>query len=235
MNNIIEILGEKKFNGSIQEPLRIPLYLEENKKDYFENNLLVRHNPDAVFDSDLELIENAAEETYVSEFDSLIIMEACEDIEDGKTCQVLYTDLDLTVKAEGRMNDGKQDGIWRFYFPSGKLWGTLMFDNGTVNGKAFLYFDDDEGNIKAQCEFEDGKILGTYREFYKNGERKAQMEYDEGKLEGEAQFFYESGTLKIEGEYKDGEKVGKWKHYTETGDLMDKEKIKRDRKKKKRD
>lgn len=39
MNNIIEILGEKKFTGSIQEPLRIPLYLEENKKDYFENNL----------------------------------------------------------------------------------------------------------------------------------------------------------------------------------------------------
>ena len=39
MNNIIEILGEKKFNGSIQEPLKIPLYLNENKKDFFENNL----------------------------------------------------------------------------------------------------------------------------------------------------------------------------------------------------
>lgn len=206
---------------------QIAFQLISRDKNFFENNLFVKHNPDAVFDSDLELVENAAENIYIAEFDSLLALEPCKDMEDGKTCQVLYPGEDLTVKAEGRMNNDKQDGIWRFYYISGKLWGTIMFDKGTASGKAFLYFDDEDGTIKAQCEFEDGKINGIYREFYKNGERKAQIEYSEGKPDGEATFYYESGSLKIEGEYKEGDKTGKWKHYTETGDLMDKEKMKR--------
>lgn len=209
----------------------IGFQLTSSGKGYFENTLQVWHDADAMYNDELERIENAAEETYVSEFDSIMVLEL-PDGEDGKTMRI-YWEEDSTIKAEGRIRDGKPDGMWRYYYESGNLWATVTYDEGEITGKAMLYHDEEEGKMKAQAEFEDGVMEGEYREFYSNGERKATIEFKDGKMDGAAEYYYDSGRIKIEGEYKEGAKTGKWKHYTETGDLMDREKYKRDQQRKK--
>ena len=143
------------------------------------------------------------------------------------------TALHQRLEAEGRIVDKRREGMWRYYYKSGEIWGSLMFEDDEPTGKGMLYYDEEDGGTKAQAEFEDGKIEGTYLEYYSNGESKTSIEYSEGKPDGEAKFYYDSGSIKIEGEYKEGLKQGKWRHFTETGDLMDKEKWKKDQQKKK--
>ncbi|MPM04749.1 hypothetical protein SDC9_51028 [bioreactor metagenome] len=209
----------------------IGFQLISEKNGKFSNKLIVEHNADALFDSELEEIENSAEELYVSEFDSLLAIELPDNAEDGKTCKIYFEDDSTQLRAEGRIRDGKREGMWRFYYESGQIQGSLMFEDGEPTGKGLLYYDEEDGGTKAQADFEDGQIEGTYLEYYSNGESKTSIEYSEGKPDGEAKFYYDSGNIKIEGEYKEGLKQGKWRHYTETGDLMDKEKWKKDQQK----
>lgn len=197
----------------------------------FFNKLVVQHNIDALFEHELEMIENDAEELFIDEFDSLLAIEYPKNAEDGKTCRIYWEDDSTDIKAEGRIRNGVQDGMWRYYYKSGNIRGTIVFDEGKANGKAILYYDEEEGGSMAQMEYDKGKRDGYYREYYKNGERKCQIEFKKDKMDGKAEFYYDSGLLKIEGQYKEGLKKGKWKHYTETGDLLDKEKWKKDKKK----
>lgn len=211
----------------------IGFQLVSEKKGFFSNTLIVEHSADAMFDAELEEIENSAEDLYASEFDSLLTIELPDEYEDGKTCRIYYEDDSTQIMAEGRIVDKKREGMWRYYYKSGEIWGSLMFEGDEPTGKGMLYYDEEDGGTKAQAEFEDGKIEGTYLEYYSNGESKTSIEYSEGKPDGEAKFYYDSGSIKIEGEYKEGLKQGKWRHFTETGDLMDKEKWKKDQQKKK--
>ncbi|MBN2729279.1 MAG: DUF3352 domain-containing protein [Bacteroidales bacterium] len=205
------------------------LISEENGR--FSNKLMVQHNIDALFEHELELIENSAEELYIDEFDSLLAIEFPEDAKDGKTCRIFWDEDSSDIKAEGRIRDGEQDGIWRFYYESGNIRGSIVYDKGKADGNAIIYYDEDEGGSMAQIEFNKGEKDGYYREYYKNGERKTQIEFKDNLMDGSAEFYFDSGPLKIEGKYKEGLKKGKWKHYTETGDLFDKEKWKKDQQK----
>ncbi|NLL27311.1 MAG: DUF3352 domain-containing protein [Bacteroidales bacterium] len=210
----------------------IGFQLVSKKQNLFENKLIVVHNADALYESELEDIENSAEDLYIAEFDSLLEIEKPEKYEDGKTCKIYWDEDSTQIKAEGRIIKDKREGMWRYYYENGNIWGSLMFEKDEPTGKGTLYHDKKESTSKAQATFEDGKIEGTYLEFYTNNEPKSNIKFKDGEPNGEAKFFYDSGNIKIEGEYKDGMKKGKWKHYTETGDLMNKEKWKKDIQKK---
>lgn len=211
----------------------IGFQLVSESDGFFSNKLIVEHNEEALFNSDLEEIENSAEDLYISEFDSLLDIEIPSDAEENKTCRIYWEDDSTQVMAEGRIKEGKPDGMWRYYYESGNTRGTLMFEDGDPVGKAILYYDEEDGGTKAQAEYEDGEIEGDYLEYYSNGKPKTRISYSEGKPDGDAVFYYDSGNIKIEGSYSEGQKEGKWKHYTETGDLLDKEKWKNDKEKEK--
>ena len=210
----------------------IGFQLISKKKGFFDNYLIVEHNADAIFADELEKIENSAEDTYVSEFDSLLAIEQPTDYEDGKTCKIYYQDDSTILLAEGRIVNNKRQGMWRYYYKSGEIWGNLKFDDDEPNGKGILYYDKKDSENKVHADFVDGQIDGVYLEYYSNGKSKTSIQYSKGKPDGDAKFYYDSGNIKIEGAYKDGLKHGKWKHYTETGDMMNKEKWKKDKEKK---
>ncbi len=212
----------------------IGFQLTAEKKGLFTNKLIVEHNEDALFDSELEDIENSAEDLYIDEFDSIFAIKLPNGFDDGKTCQIYWDDDTTKLKAEGRIMKGRKNGMWRYYYESGNTWATLLYEDGDPTGKALLYYDEEDGKTKAQAEFEDEEINGSYLEYYSNGKSKLRIEYNEGKPDGEAVFYYDSGNIKIEGQYKEGLKEGKWKHYSEVGDLMDKEKWKKDKEKRKK-
>ncbi len=202
--------------------------------ELFKTTFIAGFDADAAFNDALENIESAAEELFVFEIDTGIYRIKAEDIEklpDGPA--KIYYDDSTGVKFEGRIVDGKPDGLWRIYYESGKIAGAVNYESGMANGVAMYYYDDEQQATRAEVTFVDDKIDGPYREFYMKGQRKASVNYKEGVPDGDAEFFYDSGMIKIEGQYKDGVKSGKWKHYTETGEVIDKEQWKKNQKKKK--
>ena len=49
---------------------------------------------------------------------------------------ITYHDSDHVQKrSEGDMLDGKETGLWKFWFPSGKLMEETEYRRGFVNGK----------------------------------------------------------------------------------------------------
>ena len=54
---------------------------------------------------------------------------------------------------------------------------------------------------------------GTVKEYWDNGKLKFEGEYLNGKRNGKGKEYYENGKLKFEGEYLNGERNGKVKEY----------------------
>jgi antitoxin component YwqK of YwqJK toxin-antitoxin module len=200
--------------------------ISDNKM--FKTKLVAEFDESAAFNSDLENIESAAEELFLNTIDSGGYKIDLNKVKTPKTgpAKIYYEDS-TTIRAEGRVIDGKPDGLWRSYFEDGKIMYTMTYKEGMANGLAMFYFDDDKQTTRVELTFDDDKIVGTYREFYENGNRKAMLIFKDGVPDGDAEFYYDSGVIKIEGQYKDGMKNGKWKHFTETGEMINKEKWKK--------
>jgi antitoxin component YwqK of YwqJK toxin-antitoxin module len=200
----------------------------------FKTTLIVRHDEDALFNEELEKFENAAEELYVSDYDSLKFKPelTADQLKKEGAIEVKYEN-DKT-KYEGTIRDGKIDGAFKTYYNNGNLESTVNYREGKVIGKATFYYDNDDQKIKSEMTYnENEKIEGIYTEYYENGSKKAVVEFEDGVLNGDALLYYDSGNIKIEGKYKDGNKEGKWKNYTEDGNLFDKAKWKKGQTKKK--
>lgn len=194
----------------------------------FKTKFVAGFDESAAFNSELENIESAAEDLYLNVIDSGLYKIQLSNADIARTGPLkIYYDDTTTIKAEGRVINGKPDGLWRNYFEDGRIMCAITYEDGMANGIAMFYFDDDKQTTRVELTFEDDKIVGAYREFYENGNRKALLSFNEGVPDGDAEFYYDSGVIKIEGQYKDGVKQGKWKHYTETGELIDKEKWKK--------
>lgn len=193
----------------------------------FKTTLIAQHDPDAMFNDELEKFESAAEELFTNEFDSLLFKPDLntELLKDGPY-KIKYEDSS-TIKYEGRIKDGLFDGLWRSYYENGKIKSAVNYKEGIAEGVAIFYYDNPSSTIKTEIKFVDDKIEGVYREFYENGARKATLNFKKGVADGDAEFFYKTGVIKIKGSYKNGEKSGKWRYYTEKGELFDKERLRK--------
>ncbi|GEM_PF-5771179 len=69
------------------------------------------------------------------------------------------------------------------------------------NTKTWYY---DNGNIKALCRYENGKLHGISVHYYENGNVKLKETYVEGVLEGITKKYDENGKLIIEEIYRSG-------------------------------
>ena len=199
----------------------------------FKTSLLIEHNEDALYNEELENIENAAEELFLSDYDSLKFKPnlSFEELQKEGLIDIRYDNN--TIKYEGFINKGNINGLFKTYYTNGNIASEVLYVEGKINGKAIFYYDSEEKTIRAEMTFnENEKIEDLYTEYYENGEKKAILELENGIFEGDASFYYDSGILKMEGSYKNGEKKGKWKYYTEDGNMLDKETWKKGQQKK---
>ncbi|MFN8258615.1 MAG: DUF3352 domain-containing protein [Bacteroidales bacterium] len=200
--------------------------------EIFNTRFISDHNADAAMNEALENFEKKTTDDLVKEeFDSLrfkIILPDSVPKPDG-SFKTFYPD-NSTVKFEGKIANKLPAGIWRTYYESGNLKSTVNYKNGKVDGIAYFYFDDNKETKLAEVVFKDDVVQDIYQEFYENGAQKAKLTYENGKLNGDAQYFYATGRIKMQGKYKDNEKKGKWVFYSENGEIIDKERMKRNRK-----
>ena len=83
-------------------------------------------------------------------------------------------------------------GIAFLLFENGKEQVKQSYLGGTKEGEWYMYYDD--GTPQKEGFMKEGKLHGTYREYYKNGNLRFEYNYDLDKKNGEWKAWYEDGT-----------------------------------------
>lgn len=209
----------------------IGLQLDVNDK-LLKTRMIANYDENTLYNLVLEQLEmSSAEELFNLEYENLEFkFEIPEEQQLRKGSVKLKYENEVT-QYEGKVRNGKADGLWRSYFNNGNIKSAVNYEEGKANGEAIFYYDAQNEPIKAEVIFDNDEIIDIYKEFYINGNKKAVLQYDDNKMNGEALLYYENGVLKIKGEYKDGLKTGKWEYFRENGEIYEKEKWKKGSKK----
>lgn len=106
---------------------------------------------------------------------------------------------------------------------------TLHYDDGTIkeiretkndvlHGRWKFFFNN--GELKKEGSFSQGKSIGTWKIYNKEGQLIFIENYKNGNEHGIWKAFFSNGNIKIEGEFVYGKRQGPWKVYTENGVLQ---------------
>ena len=90
-----------------------------------------------------------------------------------------------------------------------------------ITGLLISYYDD--GKLKSEEIFKDGKKEGLARVYYKNGELQSEKNYMAGRVEGLVKTYYENANLKREEVFKDGNLEGFVRYYYKNGKVKGEE------------
>lgn len=80
--------------------------------------------------------------------------------------------------------------------------------------QGIIYSKHENGQLKYEYNYKDGKLEGIARYWYENGKLRYEQNNKEGKLDGICKDWYESGQLSFECNFKEGKRDGiarKWK------------------------
>lgn len=124
----------------------------------------------------------------------------------------------ITV-AKGKMENGKNVGLWEYYSQNGVLKSIENFKNGLKEGIQKDY--DMSGELSATYHAENGEIHGALTN-HKNNSIMGIQYFKEGLKNGPYQFFYKTGKLSYEGFYSENEQNGFQIGYRQDGTLLSK-------------
>lgn len=126
-----------------------------------------------------------------------------------------------TISEEGYYADDKKVGLWKKYYPEGKIKSEITYVLGKPDGYARFYYQN--GNVSEEGHWKGNKWIGDYKYYHENGNPAYEWVYnDGGKRTGVQKYYYESGKIMIEGEWKDGKEAGVITEYYESGKVKSK-------------
>ena len=105
------------------------------------------------------------------------------------------------IRHTGIMHEGKKDGKWEFFYPSGVKEAEEYYSNDLLHGKATNY--DFDGNKIAVENWSNGNLQDSSIYYYSNGKLEKKGVYKDGLYEGKWIFQYETGMLKRTIVYKE--------------------------------
>ena len=118
------------------------------------------------------------------------------------------------------------DGLIKEYHDNGQLKSEITYKNGKENGPYTWYWDN--GNISDQGAYKDGKLDGPIKVYYYTGELQIEGVLKYRQKVGIVRGYYKNGQLKSEGTYRNDERNGPLKSYFENGKLRSDELFKND-------
>lgn len=112
--------------------------------------------------------------------------------------------------------NGKINGDYWNYAPSGKIIAHTTYKNGKIHGfrKSYYRNTGDLQRLETYCEYSLGKKNGKCEMFYPNGSiRRGEYYYKDDKLNGECKVYRDDGGLFSIIHYKDDELYGEYISY----------------------
>jgi len=124
-----------------------------------------------------------------------------------------FAETDGTLQSEGDYENGKKQGLWITYYPSGRIASQGTYADGEPQGTWEYYFED--GSLSASGEYIGGQKNGYWSSLSKEGKKISEVTYTNG--QGEYREFYPNGKLKATGMIRDSRRDGLWKFYYDDG------------------
>ena len=107
--------------------------------------------------------------------------------------------------------------IRKSYWENGNLKSELRYEDGKLNGKAVWYFENGEKEMEAY--YKNNILDGPLIRWYKNGHMETESYYQDGKLEGAAITYEENGNKALEENYKNDTLSGKFYQWYRSGSI----------------
>jgi antitoxin component YwqK of YwqJK toxin-antitoxin module len=121
--------------------------------------------------------------------------------------------------SEGKIVNGNDEGVWKYYYANGQLERESNFTKGKQNGLSTEYYKN--GKIKAEASYTNGTITGYYKYYYINGQLKVSGYYNEdGDKVGPWNFYHMNGKLESEEFFIDGKLAGMLNSYYPDGKMQ---------------
>ena len=109
----------------------------------------------------------------------------------------------------------KVTGLYKYFYPDGRLAAELLYKKGKKNGLRKEYFSN--GQLSSECRYADDKEEGICREHFENGQLKLKANYRQGKKTGEYILYHKPGLLAESASYDNGTRQGITRIYYENG------------------
>lgn len=124
-----------------------------------------------------------------------------------------------TVVEEGEFQNSRKFGLWKKYYPNGKLKSEITYKGSRPFGAYKLYYEN--GNVEEEGNWQRTKNTGAFKRYHENGKIAQDFVFTEtGKRTGTQKYYYENGNLRLEGNWQEGLESGEMKEYYQNGDLM---------------
>lgn len=123
------------------------------------------------------------------------------------------------LESEGKMRGKEREGKWLYYHEDGKsIMSEENYVNGKLDGEYKTFYPTGEPTEIAY--YKNGLLHGNYKKYSIKGFLYQDFNYAEGKLNGMAVYYSrKSGDLIKKGPFKDDQRVGTWENYVD-GELV---------------
>jgi len=119
----------------------------------------------------------------------------------------------VTKSVEGKLVNGKQSGNWIKYHSTGQKKSDLIYDNDKLNGPQKYFFKN--GKLNQEMVYKDGKTDGYFTSYYQNGNIESEGWYVADEVTGEWVGNYANGKVYSRNYYLEGNKQGFTTYYDE--------------------
>lgn len=103
----------------------------------------------------------------------------------------------------GETKEGKKEGVWKLWWPTGEAGGSIEYKNGVYDGKLNVIWEN--GRTLETCMYASGKEEGERLLYHESGKLHWTVKYVHGLKEGESFQYYDTGELKYRTLYAKGE------------------------------
>jgi len=132
---------------------------------------------------------------------------------------IVYFPNSDVVHYEEQYVDGKEDGVWRYWYNNDQhtLTSEQYYVNGEPDGVWRWWYDNDQHTLESERHYVDGNVNGVWRWWYDNDQHTLESEqhYVYGKEDGVWREWYNNDqhTLESEQHYVNGKEDGTWREW----------------------
>jgi antitoxin component YwqK of YwqJK toxin-antitoxin module len=138
---------------------------------------------------------------------------------DSDLAEVSFYTPSGVLESQGKMRGKEREGKWLFYHEDGKsVMSEENYLNGKLEGVYKTYYPSGEPTEIAY--YKNGLLDGNYKKYSIKGFLYQDFNYSKGKLNGMATYYSrKTGDLIKKGPFKDDQRVGTWENYVD-GELV---------------
>lgn len=121
---------------------------------------------------------------------------------------------------EGNYEMNKKIGMWKKYYPNGKLQSEIEFVNGRASGNFTTYYVN--GVVEEQGSWKGRAYTGDFKRWHDNGKIAQEKTFNEaGKTEGTVKYYHTNGQVELEFSTNNGVESGTATRYYPNGDIKE--------------